>query len=165
MASRAIDSLTRKDEEIAALHSEIEDLKVQLATKPKFITEKDYKSQVAPPPPPPRSQDFVSTLLALDPDAAVIVAGDCNEYAQTRSVFAPLDGLLTELDVAADVPPVERYTYVFDQNSQQLDHLFVSSAIVARGTGVEHVHVNNWAASVGAMASDHDPSVAQARIC
>ena len=104
-------------------------------------------------------------LLSLDPDANVIVGGDCNEYVQTRAVFAPFDGLLTELDEASGVPDVERYTYLFDQNSQQLDHLFVSSAIVARGTGVEHVHVNNWAASVGARASDHDPSVAQVRVC
>ena len=95
----------------------------------------------------------------------MIVAGDCNEYAQTRSVFAPLDGLLTELDVAADVPTVERYTYVFDQNSQQLDHVFASSSVIARGVAVEHVHVNNWAASMSARASDHDPSVAQVKVC
>ncbi|RPD62220.1 DNase I-like protein [Lentinus tigrinus ALCF2SS1-7] len=108
---------------------------------------------------------FVQDLLALDPDANVIVGGDCNEYVQTRAVFAPFAGLLTELDEASGVPDVERYTYLFDQNSQQLDHLFVSSAIVERGTGVEHVHVNNWAASVDARASDHDPSVAEVKIC
>ncbi|KAI0776213.1 FH2-domain-containing protein [Trametes elegans] len=53
MASRAIDSLTRKDEAIANLQAQIEALKVQLAAKPKFITEKDYKQKVTPPPPPP----------------------------------------------------------------------------------------------------------------
>ena len=105
-------------------------------------------------------------LLSLDPDANVIVGGDCNEYVQTRAVFAPFDGLLTELDEASGVPDVERYTYLFDQNSEQLDHLFVSDAIVGRGElAVEHVHVNNWAASKSARASDHDPSVAQVRIC
>ena len=85
---------------------------------------------------------------------------------QTRSVFAPFDGLLTELDVAADVPLVERYTYLFDQNSEQLDHLFVSDAIVGRGElAVGHVHVNNWAPALSARASDHDPSVAQVKVC
>ncbi|KAI0821994.1 DNase I-like protein [Trametes gibbosa] len=108
---------------------------------------------------------FVKALLALDPNASVIVGGDCNEYVQTRTVFAPFAGLLTELDVAADVPEVERYTYLFDQNSEQLDHLFVSDAIVQRGVAVEHVHVNNWAPSLSARASDHDPTVARVRVC
>ena len=77
-----------------------------------------------------------------------------------------LDGLLTEVDVAANIPDVERYTYLFDQNAEQLDHMFVSPAIAARGgIAVEHVHVNNWAASLSARASDHDPSVAQLKIC
>ena len=107
----------------------------------------------------------MSSLLALDPDANVIVGGDCNEYVQTRAVFGALAGLLTEIDEAAGVPAVERYTYLFDQNAQQLDHLFVSDALVRRGTAVEHVHVNSWAASVDDQASDHDPSVAQVKIC
>ncbi|KAI0373889.1 DNase I-like protein [Pilatotrama ljubarskyi] len=108
---------------------------------------------------------FVKSLLALDPNANVIVGGDCNEYVQTRAVFAPFAGLLTEADEAAGVELIERYTYLFDQNSEQLDHLFVSDAIVGRGVKVEHVHVNNWAPSVSARASDHDPSVAQVRVC
>ena len=85
---------------------------------------------------------------------------------QTRAVFAPFDGLLTELDEASGVPDVERYTYLYDQNSQQLDHAFASSAVVARGgVLVEHVHVNTWAASQSAQASDHDPSVAGVQVC
>ncbi|KAM5533600.1 hypothetical protein V8D89_012713 [Ganoderma adspersum] len=109
---------------------------------------------------------FVKSLLKLDSNANIIVAGDCNEYAQTRSVFAAFDGLLTEVDVAANIPDVERYTYLFDQNAEQLDHMFVSPAIAARGgIAVEHVHVNNWAPSLSVRASDHDPSVAQLKIC
>ncbi|KAI8986194.1 DNase I-like protein [Trametes punicea] len=109
---------------------------------------------------------FIKSLLALDPNASIIVGGDCNEYALTRAVFAPFDGLLTELDGAAGVPPVERYTYLFDQNSEQLDHLFLSDAIVGRGElAVEHVHVNNWAPALSDRASDHDPSVAQVKVC
>ncbi|KAI0643156.1 DNase I-like protein [Trametes meyenii] len=109
---------------------------------------------------------FLKALFALDPDANVLVGGDCNEYVQTRSVFAPFADLLTELDVAARTRLVERYTYLFDQNSEQLDHLFVSPAIVARhGISVEHVHVNNWAPSLSARASDHDPTVARVHVC
>ncbi|TBU54650.1 DNase I-like protein [Dichomitus squalens] len=109
---------------------------------------------------------FVKSILHKDPHANIIVAGDHNEYTQTRSVFEPFEGLLVEVDVAANVPPVERYTYLFDQNSQQLDHIFVSPAIANRGrVKVEHVHVNNWASTISARGSDHDPTVAQLRIC
>ncbi|KAJ3485535.1 hypothetical protein NLI96_g4901 [Meripilus lineatus] len=109
--------------------------------------------------------NFVRSILALDPEANIILAGDFNEYVQTRSVFKSLDGLLVEVDENSGVDPVERYTYVFDQNSEQLDHIFVSSAIAKRGTKVEHVHVNNWSPTLSARTSDHDPSVAQLSIC
>ena len=101
----------------------------------------------------------------MDPNANIILAGDFNEYVQTRSVFASLDGLLVEVDENSGVDPVERYTYVFDQNTEQLDHIFVSSAIANRGTQVEHVHVNNWSLTLSSRTSDHDPSVAELRIC
>ena len=52
--------------------------------------------------------------------------------------------VLRMLDGAAGVPDVERYTYLYDQNSQQLDHVFASSAVIERGgVRVEHVHVNS----------------------
>ncbi len=77
----------------------------------------------------------------MDPDANVLVAGDFNEYAQTRSVFASITELLQETDEIAGIAPVERYTYVFDQNTQQLDHIFISDALALRGVEVEHIHV------------------------
>ena len=88
-----------------------------------------------------------------------------NEFVQTRSVFHPLSGLLTDINELSGVDPVERYTYVYDQHSQEIDHIFVSDAIGRRGTAVEHVHVNTWAPSVGERASDHDPTVAKVRVC
>ncbi|KAI0259811.1 DNase I-like protein [Gloeopeniophorella convolvens] len=109
---------------------------------------------------------MVQSILRLDPLANIIVAGDFNEFTQTRSVFKPFaPPLLVEADVLAGLPLVERYTYVFDQNSEQLDHIFVSPAVALRKVEVEHVHVNNWGPSLDARASDHDPSVARVRIC
>lgn len=74
---------------------------------------------------------------------------------------------MIEADVAASIPPTERYTYMFDQNCEQLDHIFVSNAVASREGGVDlvHVHVNNWAESVRVRASDHDPSVVKVRVC
>ncbi|TCD70910.1 hypothetical protein EIP91_001219 [Steccherinum ochraceum] len=104
---------------------------------------------------------FVKSLLKLDPLASIIIAGDHNEYIQTRSVFTAFDNLVHEIDEVSNVPVTERYTYVFDQNTEQLDHMWVSTAVALRGTKVEHVHVNNWSPTLSQRTSDHDPSVAQ----
>jgi predicted extracellular nuclease len=103
--------------------------------------------------------------LANDRDANIIVAGDFNEYIQTRSVYKPLIALLNDIDEVAGIPPVERYSYVFDQNSEQLDHAFVSDAIKTRKAEFEHIHVNNWSPTLAARVSDHDPSVGRIRLC
>lgn len=105
-------------------------------------------------------------MLNRNATAKIIVAGDFNEYVQTRSVYAPLTTLLTEFDELVGIPPVERYSYVFDQDSEQLDHVFVSPAIAAQeGTAFEHIHVNNWSPSFDSRISDHDPSVGKIWVC
>ncbi|KAG6903122.1 hypothetical protein C0995_004669 [Termitomyces sp. Mi166 len=110
-------------------------------------------------------QSFAQSILDVDNKANILVGGDFNEYIQTREVFKPLTDVLTEADEAADVPEVERYTYVFDQNSEALDHVFVSDALVQCGVEIEHVHVNNWASSLSQRVSDHDPSVGRISLC
>ena len=107
----------------------------------------------------------MSSILALDKSAPIIVAGDFNEFVQARSVYAPFDGILSEVDALANVPINERYTYVFDHQNEQLDHIFLSKAISERKVEVEHVHVNNWQPALADRASDHDPSIARVRIC
>ncbi|KAH9945267.1 DNase I-like protein [Epithele typhae] len=108
---------------------------------------------------------FVGSILDLDEHASVIVAGDMNEYAATRSVLHPLSARLLDINDVARVPAAERYTYAFDQNAQEIDHMFVSEAVAARGGDVEHVHVNTWAQSIAERASDHDPTVARLWVC
>jgi predicted extracellular nuclease len=65
-------------------------------------------------------QEFINSILALDKNANIVIAGDFNEFVQTRSVFVPLNRLLTEIDESSGLDPAERYTYVYDQNCQQL---------------------------------------------
>jgi predicted extracellular nuclease len=103
--------------------------------------------------------------LDKDKHANVIVAGDFNEFLQTRSVYRSLVEVLTDIDEVAGIPPVERYSYVFDQHCEQLDHAFVSDAIKKRRTEFEHIHVNNWSPTLSARVSDHDPSVGRIRLC
>lgn len=108
---------------------------------------------------------FIADILAEDSNAAVIMAGDCNEFAFVE----PLKMLVTEsglidLDEAAGIDPVERYTYLFDMNSQELDHFFVSQKIADKKPKLEHMHVNTWV-SFADQISDHDPSVALLDVC
>lgn len=65
-------------------------------------------------------QNFVKAILASDKHANIVIAGDFNELVQTRSVYAPFDGIVTEIDESAGLDPVERYTYIFDQNCLKL---------------------------------------------
>ena len=109
--------------------------------------------------------DFIAQILAEDVNAAVIMAGDCNEFAfvEPLKVLVQESGLV-DLDEAAGIEPVERYTYLFDMNSQELDHFFVSKSIADQSPKLEHVHVNTWV-SYADQISDHDPSVAQLNVC
>ncbi|KAF2836651.1 DNase I-like protein [Patellaria atrata CBS 101060] len=109
--------------------------------------------------------NFISKILQQDRNAAIIAAGDFNEFTfvQPLETFTSVSGL-RDLDVAAGVPPLERYTYLFDMNCQELDHMFISPSLAGKRPRFEHVHINTWADAQG-MVSDHDPSVAKLNVC
>ncbi|WP_354639379.1 lamin tail domain-containing protein [Kitasatospora camelliae] len=97
---------------------------------------------------------FVSKLLAADPNARVVSLGDFNDYQ-----FSPALKALTKdcvlHDLVNDLPEKERYSYVFQGNSQVLDHILVSSALT-RHADYDVVHINS---EFAVQASDHDPQV------
>ena len=98
--------------------------------------------------------DFVDQILAADPQANVIVLGDVNDFDFSETVQILEGAVLTTLmDTLA---PGERYSYVFEGNSQVLDQILVSNNL--RGFPLEYdpVHVN---AEFADQASDHDPQV------
>jgi predicted extracellular nuclease len=70
---------------------------------------------------------------------------------------------LQDLDAVAKIEKTERYTYLFDMNCQELDHMYVSQALTKKAE-FEHIHVNTWATFDG-QVSDHDPSVARFDVC
>ena len=110
------------------------------------------------------NQNFVADILAEDENANIIGAGDFNEFAFVE----PLENFLAisnlrDMDEAANIPQLERYTYLFDMNSQELDHMYISQALKPKAQ-YEHVHINTWAA-LAEQISDHDPSVAKLNIC
>jgi predicted extracellular nuclease len=97
---------------------------------------------------------FVDDVLALDADASVIVLGDLNDFQFSKTLEIVEGGVLTNL--YSTIPAAERYSYVFDGNSQALDHVVVSDAMLADLELFDPVHVN---AEFADQASDHDPLV------
>lgn len=101
---------------------------------------------------------WIETELATNPALNIAVLGDFNgfyfEDAQTQLTDS---GLLTNLQVAL-LPPEERYSYLFDGNSQLLDNILVTQGLL-NGAGVDGVHIN--ALFGAAQNSDHDPQVAR----
>ncbi|KAK3315857.1 Endonuclease/exonuclease/phosphatase-like protein [Apodospora peruviana] len=108
---------------------------------------------------------FIAAILAKDPSARVIAAGDFNEFAfvQPMKTFSAISGL-RDLEDVVNIPKEERYTYSYDMNAQRLDGMYVSPALAGAKTRYEHVHVNTWANAAGEV-SDHDPSVALVNVC
>jgi endonuclease/exonuclease/phosphatase family metal-dependent hydrolase len=98
--------------------------------------------------------DFVASILGSDANANVIVAGDLNDFEFSDTVSILKDSVLT--DLIETLPLNERYSYDFEGNSQTLDHVLMSGALVARPFEFDVVHVNSEFAD---QASDHDPSV------
>ena len=91
-------------------------------------------------------------------EANVIVLGDINdfEFSETMSILTA-DDVLTPL--MSRLPQRERYSYVFEGNSQSLDHILVSRHLLrAARAQFDVVHVN---AEFHDQASDHDPQVAR----
>jgi len=58
------------------------------------------------------------------------------------------------------LPEDERYSFIFQGNSQSLDHILASDGL-AEDAEVDLVHVNAEFAETDARASDHDPLVAR----
>ena len=97
---------------------------------------------------------FVSSILANNINARIVVLGDMNEF----EFISPLSEILSQnLTNTTDMlDPDERYSFIFQGNSQQLDHILLSDALVA-GAEFDIVHVNAEFAEVAERASDHDP--------
>ncbi len=100
---------------------------------------------------------FTEQIRTLDKGANVILAGDLNDYQFSPAVKALTgDGNLKAL--IETLPANERYSYVFEGNSQTLDHIVMSKNITRFGYDV--VHIN---AEFSDQASDHDPQIVRAR--
>ncbi len=104
---------------------------------------------------------IVAALLVQDPTANVVVLGDLNTFDFTNDLTEILPGtgddqILTNL-ITDRLVDDEAYTFIFQGNSQVLDHVFVTDGLLDRGQAeIDIVHVNNDFAT---FASDHEPVV------
>lgn len=119
-------------------------------------------------------QDSTNTLLTSTPisNPKLLISGDFNSFSFThplQTLVSQSNNTLHDLDDIVSTPATERYTYLYDMNCQQLDHMYVSEGMVgASSEGIkakmEHLHLNTWVA-YDEQASDHDPSVAALDVC
>jgi hypothetical protein len=132
---------------------------------------------------------LVNSRQTANPGERILVIGDFNDYEvndglvdvmgtvlgtpvpddQTALVGDGVDLVdpdLTNLTVL--VPAAERYSYVYDGNTQNLDHMLVNAALVTATDArrLEHARVNADFPAVagngteGVRAADHEPLVA-----
>jgi hypothetical protein len=117
---------------------------------------------------------LVDLLMSQHPEARIVVAGDMNDFSfaepgegqdtVARMKDSPTDPLVDAVDL---VPAASRYTYVFEGNSQVLDHMLLNGAMASllRDQGIAHVNASfpdsfGSDTSITARSSDHDPVVA-----
>ena len=137
--------------------------------QPVRSTERDRHAQAR------QVRSFADDLLEADRDAKLVVAGDVNdfEFSKTTDILVG-KGRNQLTDLPRTLPRSERWTYVYEGNSQVLDHILLSPSLAKpdwRGKGhggsgrapftYDIVHTNSPFAD---QDSDHDPQVVHLRM-
>lgn len=111
-------------------------------------------------------RSFVDDLLAVDETAKVVVLGDINdfEFSTTTDILVG-SGPTAMLALPRTLPAGERYSYVYQGNSQVLDQILISQGLADAPPGAKYpayeydsVHTNSEFAD---QDSDHDPQLAR----
>lgn len=102
--------------------------------------------------------DFVEKVENRMDNPNVVVLGDLNDFEFSAPVETLKGDVLTNM--MDELPEDERYTYIYQGNSQVLDHILVSNHLAKR-TKVETVNINADFSEADGRASDHDPVLAQ----
>jgi hypothetical protein len=95
----------------------------------------------------------VDRIAASDARAAIVVLGDFNDFDFSLPLEVVGAGGGGLVNLVSTLPERERYTYIYEGNSQALDHVLVSESLAATAE-VDIVHCN---AEFAVQSSDHDP--------
>ncbi|WP_018247618.1 endonuclease/exonuclease/phosphatase family protein [Orenia marismortui] len=103
---------------------------------------------------------FVQEVLSANPNANLVVLGDMNDFEFSDAVNILEGSELTNL--VKNLEDDDRFTYIYEGNSQILDHILVSNNLAAT-TEIDAVHINSIYAEYGpiGIVSDHDPIMVQ----
>jgi hypothetical protein len=130
--------------------------------------------------------NLVQARQAADPGERIVLVGDFNAFQfndgyvdsigtiegtpapAEEVVLASPDLVNPDLaDLVDDIPAAERYSFVFDGNAQELDHVLVTANLLARARGLQYGRSNSDFpeslrndASRPERLSDHDGVVA-----
>jgi len=107
---------------------------------------------------------LVERILAAEPEAYVVVVGDLNSFYDSLPLDSLREGGLRH--IYEFVAPDRPYSYIYQGESETLDHILVTSSLYGRLARVEALHINADyppAAPDDASprrVSDHDPVIA-----
>jgi endonuclease/exonuclease/phosphatase family metal-dependent hydrolase len=107
---------------------------------------------------------WVRRLLVVDPRADIVVLGDLNDFhfsLTNRFLERGGDRSFELFNLYRFHPRPDRYSYVFQGNSQDLDHVLVSPHLLRSRRGFDPVHINS---EFFDQVSDHDSLVVRVRL-
>ncbi len=100
--------------------------------------------------------DFTAKILKVQKNAAVVALGDINDFEFSRTTHI-MEGGGVLWSAIRSLPASERYSYVYQGNSQVLDQILISPSIRRQCSfSYDSVHIN---AEFHDQISDHDPQV------
>ncbi|MEG0471950.1 MAG: endonuclease [Solibacillus sp.] len=103
-------------------------------------------------------QQFIANIKTKNPEAHVVSVGDFNDFQFSDSLKIHEGDLMTNM--INQVETSDRYSYVYQGNSQVLDHILVSNELVEQ-TEIDILHINADFTDMAGRASDHDPILVQ----
>ncbi|MEK4228387.1 endonuclease [Solibacillus sp. FSL H8-0538] len=101
---------------------------------------------------------FANDIKTKNPDANIVSLGDFNDYQFADALKIHEGELMTNM--INKVETSDRYTYLYQGNSQVLDHILVSNNLVSK-TVIDILHINADFTDMAGRASDHDPVMVQ----
>lgn len=102
--------------------------------------------------------DFVIDIKTNNPAANVVSLGDFNDYQFADALLIHEGEHMTNMINKVETP--DRYTYLYQGNSQVLDHILVTKNLENK-TKIDILHINADFTDMAGRASDHDPVMVQ----
>ena len=102
-------------------------------------------------------KDFLLEILTVRKESQIIVLGDMNDYYFSNSI-CNLEEETGLVNLINNLPTNERYNYIYEGNSQNLDNILISKFLLNSFLDINIVHINSEY-PVNQRLSDHDPII------